>query len=95
MPATSDILTQETSRKSPIVGFHDEQGYVDLVQHIMETGNKRGDRTGTGVVSVFGAQSRYSLRGVYDISFLLVVFFPVVLDEKCHILSQQHCSVLK
>lgn len=64
MPATSEILTQETGKKSRVVGFHDEQGYLDLVEHIMETGNTRGDRTGTGVVSVFGAQSRYSLRGV-------------------------------
>lgn len=68
MPATSEMLTEGTVKKSRTVGFHDEQGYLDLVEHIMETGRRRGDRTGTGVVSVFGAQSRYSLRGIYDIS---------------------------
>lgn len=70
MPATSEILSQEPRKESPTLGFHGEQGYLDLVHHIMETGKERGDRTGTGVLSVFGAQSRYSLRGVYyDMSF--------------------------
>lgn len=77
MPATSEMLTERTVKKSRTVGFQDEQGYLDLVEHIMETGKRRGDRTGTGVVSVFGAQSRYSLRGIYDI-------VSVVLHKKRH-----------
>lgn len=68
MPVTSEMLSGATVKKSRSVGFHDEQGYLDLVEHIMETGRRRGDRTGTGVVSVFGAQSRYSLQGIYDMS---------------------------
>lgn len=41
---------------------HEEQQYLDLVRDIIEKGVFRPDRTGTGTKSIFGAQSRYSLR---------------------------------
>lgn len=43
--------------------FCDERGYLDQIKHILQHGRGKGDRTGTGVVSVFGSQVRYSLRG--------------------------------
>ena len=39
----------------------DEQPYLDLVRCVLQTGQLRNDRTGTGTRSVFGAQMRYSL----------------------------------
>ncbi len=36
--------------------------YHDLVRRVLEEGEKREDRTGTGTLSVFGAQTRYDLR---------------------------------
>lgn len=43
--------------------FCDERGYLSLVGFILQNGVRKGDRTGTGVISVFGTQARYSLRG--------------------------------
>lgn len=36
--------------------------YTDLVSRILQTGERREDRTGTGVLSIFGGQLRFDLR---------------------------------
>ncbi len=51
--------------------------YHDLMQHILDNGTKKEDRTGTGTFSVFGYQSRYDLsKG-----------FPCLTTKKLHLRS--------
>lgn len=53
--------------------FCDERGYMDQIEYIMQHGRRKGDRTGTGVISVFGAQARYSLRGLLAITLFVLL----------------------
>jgi len=57
------------------------QQYLDLVRHVLEHGEKRGDRTGVGTVSVFGYQARYDLREGFPILTTKKVSFKNVVVE--------------
>lgn len=55
--------------------------YLDLVRHILEHGERKEDRTGTGTVSVFGYQSKYDLREGFPILTTKKILFSAVVYE--------------
>lgn len=54
--------------------------YLDLLRDVLENGESRSDRTGTGTLSVFGRQVRYDLREG----------FPCLTTKKLHLRSIIH-----
>ncbi|RXN23797.1 thymidylate synthase isoform X2 [Labeo rohita] len=74
--------TEDASgRKKDFSLFCDERGYLNLVEFILQNGVRKGDRTGTGVISVFGAQARYSLRDQFPLLTTKRVFWKGILEE--------------
>jgi thymidylate synthase len=58
-----------------------EQPYLDLLQHVMNTGAHKGDRTGTGTLSTFGAQLRFDLQRGFPLFTTKKVFWKAIAYE--------------
>tara|TARA_B100000780_G_scaffold248513_1_gene193867 strand:- start:1164 stop:2753 length:1590 start_codon:yes stop_codon:yes gene_type:complete len=77
---TSSTSSSSTSSSASVP--HEEYQYLDLIRSIMEDGDERMDRTGTGTRSKFGATMRYSLRdGIMPLLTTKRTFWRGVAEE--------------
>lgn len=66
---------------NPELEIHDEYQYLSHIETIMRKGIQRGDRTGVGTLSIFGAQMRYNLRNQFPLLTTKRVFWRGVAEE--------------
>ncbi|XP_064634302.1 thymidylate synthase-like [Lineus longissimus] len=78
---TNGVTEAKIAKLMP-VKRHDEYQYLDAIQHILDHGARKEDRTGTGTLSVFGQQARYSLRDdVFPLLTTKRVFYRGLAEE--------------
>lgn len=69
---------------------HPEYQYLDLIEHLVEKGDRRIDRTGTGTLSTFGAMMRFDLSGgTFPVYTTKRVFWKTAVKEMLWFLTGQ------
>jgi thymidylate synthase len=83
-------LPLDTGKKFNIVSLNSsppEQPYLDLLELILNVKSVRGDRTGTGTLSIFGPQLSFSMHGVLPVITTKRVWLKGVIEELLFFIS--------
>jgi thymidylate synthase len=76
--------------------------YLKLMQHVLENGSERKDRTGVGTISVFGYQMRFDLSAGFPVLTTKKLHLRSIIEEllwflrgstNVHDLNQNGCSI--
>ncbi len=69
---------------------HPEYQYLDLIEHVLEKGDRRIDRTGVGTLSTFGAMLRFDLSGgTFPVYTTKKVYWKLAVKEMLWFLTGQ------
>jgi len=60
---------------------HEEKQYLNLCEKILDQGTRKGDRTGTGTFSMFGAQMRFNLNDSFPLLTTKKTFLRGITEE--------------
>jgi thymidylate synthase len=63
-----------------------DKQYIDLLKDILENGTKKGDRTGTGTISVFGRQIRHNMKDGFPLLTTKKMPFKTIVTELLYFL---------
>lgn len=55
--------------------------YLNLCRYVLQKGDKKADRTGTGTISIFGYQMRFDLEAGFPLLTTKKVYFPAIVHE--------------
>jgi dihydrofolate reductase/thymidylate synthase len=74
-------MTQESTTPWVTSESEEQSQYMTIMRNIMRNGIDRGDRTGTGTISLFGTRQCYDLRDTFPLSTTKRIFFRAVFEE--------------
>lgn len=69
-----------------------DKTYLDLAKDVLENGDQKSDRTGTGTISTFGRQVRYDLSKGFPLLTTKKIFWNGVVDELLWFLEGGRCA---